>query len=402
MLVWLGLGAGAVLVLFVGYLFVWSPLEDTWRRQAEADKELSEALEKLSVQKKTNDRLLKVSPRLKVAEKLSLPPSAPPVKGKPALFRPLDDQKAAHVAVLGHEYRNYLLGLLINAGFEKPEVTARPSQKQANNDKKKAAPVFEPLVFTVTARGTQRALYKALQDFHSTNLLHEIRNLTAEVAKPKSREKPDPNVLTVNMTVEALILRNGKTRTTLLPAELKEQPDVLASARRDYSLLEKRSIFTGLMPPPPPPSTQKKEEKKPPPEPEPDPELTLSDRLEVLEFVKVTMVAYNPKMRRWEASLYDQAQGKSDEIKVTERGAFRSFTIYNEDEREVLEARVKFIGWPSRVGDPDNAPTREAVLIFEADKKFYVARVGDFLDTVYRKPLSDKEAIELGLLKPKK
>src|SRR5262249_16907093 len=126
LLTWLGLGAAGVLVLFVGYAFVWSPLEDAWKRQAEAASDLADAESKLLAQKKGDERGTGLSPRLKLAKELSLPPSAPAPKGKP-VFRPLEDRKAMHVQQLGHEYRKYLYDLLINAGFEKPEVVARPA-----------------------------------------------------------------------------------------------------------------------------------------------------------------------------------------------------------------------------------------------------------------------------------
>lgn len=407
LITWLGIGAGAALVCFVGYVFVWSPLEDAYKSHESATKALADADQKLTQQQKANRALLELSPRLAMANELSLPPK-PKATGKPSPLQPLKDREASHANHLVNEYKRYLRAVLSKAGLKIiGEVKWQPAPTQTASQKK-IAPPFEPMTFTVAAEGKQGELYAALSEFYATPLLHTLKNVTAEVAKPKDgRKEPDPNVLTVNLTVEALVLRTGKERDDLLPEKLPKPLVVLASNARDYSLLEKRSLFTGLQSPPPPPKDKPKDppKKEEPKDPGPPP-ITESERLEVLEFVKLTTIVYNPgdkdRAARWEAYFYDQAKGKGQEMRVAERGPFRKFEIENDEGRVVWKGEARFIGWPVRVGDDEKAPKPELEMILEADKKFYRARVGDFLDQVYKHPIPDEEAIELGLLKVKK
>jgi hypothetical protein len=376
-LMWVGLGAACFLVVFVGYTFVWSPLEDAYSRRQTAEDELAKAQRGLRSLEAQNKKILELDPRLAMAKEISLPPRDPSLK---KLGIPPADQQKRHEDRMRGEYEGYLRNVLDKAGFKSYNITGKKGANSlgAAGAKSKEIPLFERLVFTVSARGPQGAAYKALQNIYATPLLHVVRDFTLSVARPESRGEENPNILQLDMTVEALMYRDGDDRrATLLPSpsSLKEKPKVLAEPARDYSLLAKRSLFTGIAPLP-------KEPKEPPKEGPKGP--SREDRIAALEFVKVTMLAWTqPRPDRggsWEATMYDQAQGK-DEIRVDDC-AGAAFTI-RDGETVMLEAVVRHI-------DAEQ-------LIFESEGRFYRARLGEFLGAVYQRPLSTREAWEMGL-----
>jgi hypothetical protein len=240
-------------------------------------------------------------------------------------------------------------------------------------------PLYTRMTFDVRATGPQEAAYRAIREFQATNLLHEIRGLTLSVAATKGKEKPDPKVLDLDMLVEALVVTGAEERTGVMPRQLAFTPRILAEPSRDYTVLSKRSLFTGLAEPPKPkevvkvaPKTVEKEE----------PKVNERLRLETLECVKLTMLAYNPNRSRWEATLYDQAQGESNEIRLDMR-LFKTFTIYAGEDTPILEGKVVWID--------------EEQLIFTAEGKYFRAQLGDFLDAVWKAPLTASEVKALGL-----
>jgi hypothetical protein len=82
---------------------------------------------------------------------------------------------------------------------------------------------------------------------------------------------------------------------------------------------------------------------------------------DVLRFVKLTMLFYNPDRDRWEATIYDQGKGGA-ERKLNER-ILNKFTISDRYKNAVLEARVVKI-------------TEDRMVIL-AKGKFYGLRCGD-------------------------
>ena len=164
----------------------------------------------------------------------------------------------------------------------------------------------------------------------------------------------------------------------MMPTRLAFTPRMLAEPGRDYSVLSKRSLFTGLAEPPKPPVEVKVKGRRS--HEAEEPKISEKLRLETLEFVKVTMLAYNPQRLRWEATLYDQAQGKSNEIRLDTR-LYKTFTIYAGEDTVILEGKVVWID--------------EEQLIFTAEGKYFPAQLGDFLDAVWKSPVG--EAQKLGL-----
>ena len=389
LLVWAGGAAALLLVAFVGYAFAWTPLQDAQERTQQADEKRKKTEQEVADAVRANGRILKKDPRLSLWKELSLPPADPAAQKQ---GRSPAEQKERHLSVVQTDYKLYLNDLLSRSGFagktirvavKAPDKRGSPT---ASASRTKEVPLFERLAFAVSAQGPQDAVYKALRDFHKTTVLHQVRDFSVSVAKPReSRKKADPDLLDFSMTVEALIMRGGESRSTVMtPKALPKQPLVLAAPGRDYLLLKKRSLFTGLMDPPPPPRDKKKEEKKKdPPKPTGPSD---RERLEVLEYVKLTMLSWNPDRKRWEATLYDQAQGKADEIKIDSKFR-RRFQIENEREKVILDADLISI-------------SLDEGMIFQADnKKVYRARCGDFLDAVWKKPLTDSELRKLGLKK---
>lgn len=390
-LMYVGLGAAGLLVLFVGYAFVWAPLDEAWSEKRKAEEELANLQNDYNAQVKKNDHVTKLNPRLVLAQKLSLPRSDPVIDGKQ--YMPVADRKAVHLANLRSAYDAYLHELLRKAGFrqETIEIKVRQAPKAGGGPvgmgKKQEAPPFERLVFGVSAKGPQEAVYRALRDFHSENLLHVVKDFSVSVAKPEGRKEPDPSSLVFSATVEAMRMEAGEKRSELRPAKLPHPPRVLSEAKRDYLVLKNHSLFTGMKEAPKPKDTLHmprilNDGPSIPRYSGPGEE----ERLAVLQHVKVTMLAYNQGKGRWEATLYDQAQGQGEEIKIDMR-VYQRFQIADENEKPMLDGRVHFI----------NAEQ----MIFEAVKdgkvQYFRAKVGDFLDSVWKSPISAADARELGI-----
>src|SRR5262249_17499819 len=150
-------------------------------------------------------------------------------------------------------------------------------------------PLYERLTFGATATGPQEAVYRALKEFQGTNLLHEIRTLKVGVPSAKGKEKADPKTLELDMTVEALVVNGAEERSGGRPRVLRFPTPVLANPPRNYDVLSKRSLFTGLAEPARE-VVQRGAPKKDPDEEDPEEEpkaarVSERERLEALEFV---------------------------------------------------------------------------------------------------------------------
>jgi hypothetical protein len=379
MLVMIALGGVAAGILFVGYAFVYAPLADAWERRTKADEEYAKKDGELKTAQAENDAVLKLHPRLAQWNKLSLPPRDPALK-QPGVH--IEDQKQRHFSKLKSDYGAYLDRVMRNSGMkpetikveEKRDATVGAAPKPVT---KTAQPLYTRMTFGVRATGPQEAAYRAIRQFQATNLLHEIRGMKLSVAAVKGKENPDPKVLDLDMLVEALVVTGAEERNAVMPQSLAFPPRIFAEPPRDYTVLSKRSLFTGLAEPPKaPPKVDKLPPKKE--------EYKVNERLrlETLECVKLTMLAYNPNRLRWEATLYDQAQGESSEIRLDTR-LYKTFTIYAGEETAILEGKVLWID--------------EEQLIFSAEGKYFRAQLGDFLDTVWKSPLTASEVKKLGL-----
>lgn len=357
------LGGG---VLF--HLFVYEPISSVRSQLNTARDGLFTKQNELAQEQKAIEAVLRLNPRLSQWQKISLPPRAsatPPPGVSP------EEQKRKHLALMQVEYERFLSELMLESGFSRDTVVVTPRQPDRRSNPlalKGKEPAFERLAFSAAGRGGLDNLVRLMRDFHHAPLLHQVRNVSVTLAPARSgRTTNAAGSLDVTMTVEALLVAGAEERASLLPDKLAHQPRVLAEANRDYSLMGKRNMFTGIEPPPPPPRAPA------PPETE--------DRTEVLRFVKLTTLWYDEERRRWEGALYDQAKG-GPERKINTRTR-DEFTIYDKDENTILEARVVRID--------------ESQVIFKSDGKFYRVRCGEFLFPAVRQPLTSSELQSLGI-----
>lgn len=187
------------------------------------------------------------------------------------------------------------------------------------------------------------------------------------------------------MTVEALMVARGEERATLMPKEpLGYPPRVLVDGRK-YDVLAKRNMFTGIAPEPEP-----REER---------PERTQTeDRADVLRFIKLTTIYYNPDRSRWEASIYDQAAGPRRVEEEDEDGNKIVKVIWERQlNTRILNKLEVQDRYRNTILDAKVVHIDEAQLIFQADKQFFRLRCGDSLHPAIDNPLPMSEVKELGL-----
>jgi hypothetical protein len=349
-------------VLF--HLFVYQPISDVREELVREQTELTKKQNELLKEQQQIEAVLRVDPRLSQWQKLSLPPSDPEAKKKKGVSP--EELKKKHLSQLQVEYERFLSLLLRRNGFADDSVIITPRQPDRRSSPilKGKEPVYERLAFGVSGRSTLDAVSKMLRELHTTPLLHSVRNLTVAVATPRGTTPMPAGTLDLSMTVEALLVNGAEERTALLPSKLGYQPRVLAEPRRSYDLMVKRNVFTGIVPKSLPEEEKVTEEKR-----------------DVLRFVKLTMLFYNPDRRRWEATLYDQGKGGA-EIKLNQR-ILNEIKILDKDENPMLEGKVVHID--------------ETQLIFKSDGKYYRLRCGDFFYPAIREPMSSKELKEVGL-----
>jgi hypothetical protein len=345
------------------HMFVYRPISDVRERRDSEQKALTDAQNEVNKEQQRIDEILRVDPRLNQWQKISLSPHDPELKKKPGINP--EEKKKRHLSRLQVAYESYLSELLRKNGVSDAVITPRQPDRRSSPALKPKEPIYERLAFGVSGRGSMTAISRALKEFYTTPLLHQIRGLTLSQSQARGRTAAVPGTLDLNMTVEALLVNGAEERETLLP-KIASLPRVLAEPARNYALMGKRNMFTGIAPPPPVsrPETVSAEEKN-----------------EVLRFVKLTMLAYNPERRRWEGTFYDQAKGGT-EMKVAER-LYTEFTITGKGDKTILEGKVVKMDGEQ--------------LIFRADEKYYRLRCGDFIAQGMREPLRSTELAALGL-----
>jgi len=162
----------------------------------------------------------------------------------------------------------------------------------------------------------------------------------------------------------------AEDRAGLQPDALAVPPKVLAPNGRDYLAMNTWNMFTGYHPTPPPVVRET-----------PPPRVVTEDKAEVLRFVKLTTLSFDPERKRWEAWLYDQ--GKGGKEKKVNTSALSELTIEDKDGNPMIEAKVVKID--------------EEFLVFLSEGKYYRLRLGDFLYPAIRTPLSNSALKEMGI-----
>jgi hypothetical protein len=366
-------GGGAVF-----YLFVYEPIMDA-RAQIDAEQDkVTKAHEAKAKEAEQIAAIFRVNPRLGQWQKISLPPRDPAAKKKVGVS--LEEKKQRHLSQLQVEYERYLFNLMRRNGFRNDSIAV----KAARGDRRAAPmlrpkePVFDRLAFTVSGQGTADALARMLKAFHTTPLLHQIRTMTVSLTPPRVLGPTPPRgaaavpsgSLDVNFTVEALLVNGAEDREALMPAKLAYPPPVLAQPARNYDVLAKRNMFTGVV------STSAGPGSTPT-----SPTVVSEDRREALRFVKLTMLWYNEDRHRWEATMYDQARG-GKEMSFNTR-VLNDLKINGKGEDPVLDAKVVLID--------------EKQLVFKEGDKFYRVGLGEFLFPAVRKTLTNRQVRDLGL-----
>jgi hypothetical protein len=347
---------------FVFHLFVYEPLS-TVRAQLDSAREAYlKKQDELAAEQRQIDSVTRLNPRLNQWQKLSLPPRDPKVKLSPGMTP--EELKKRHLADLKVDYQRYLTDLMDRNGLRSVVVKQKATERRGMTGpavKGKQAP-FERLAFGVTAQGSMDSLSRALKEFHTTDLLHQVRSVNVSLASARGRTQMKPGTLDVNLTVEALMVNGAEARSSLLPASssLTHRPRVLAEPIRDYSRMDKRNMFTGI---------------------DPIYARRTEERHDVLRFVKLTTIYWNDDRKRWEATLYDQAKGGAE--KKLDARLWNEFTIVDGNKNTMIEGKVVLID--------------ERQLIFQADGKYYRMRVGDFIYPAIREEVKKEELVSLGI-----
>jgi hypothetical protein len=372
MLVFVGGGVG-------GYMFVYRPLTDVNSQLRLAEGQLKKKEQELSAEEQQIEGLLRVNPRLNQWPKLSLPPRDPSAKKVPSNLQ--EEAKKKHLNRLQVDYERYLANLLKDSKLKKVLVSPRALERQTARGFRGPQPTYEQLAFGVEAQGTMAEVAKALREIHKTPLLHKVRGLTLTAVSsdrpggggggggfgfrrgPGAAPPSTDGTLDVKMVVEALMVTGGEERVGLLPGKLAYAPKVLAPSDRDYSVLDKRNMFTGF-------SLHSID-------------VSSSEEVkDVLRFVRLTMLYYNPKTDRWEATLYDQAKGGAEK-KLSRSPARRDFTIADRYQNEVLNATVVLLD------------DEQLIYLDAKDKKHYRLYCGEFVHP--RTALTRSELKELDI-----
>ena len=371
---------GVLLVFGTGFLFhlfVYEPVSEV-RGKLELERdELQKKKNELVGERKQIADILEVNPRLIQWAQISLPPRDPELK-KANL--PPEEQKRKHLANLRVDYEGYLSGLMEKAGFRRDsiKVDVRASGRVAapGAQGKGKEPPYEQLTFGAIGQGKMDDVVRMMREFHRTPLLHHIRTVSLGLVGDKGGKKTE-GLLEMNLTIDALLMAGAEDRTALQPKGLAVTPKVLAydpkqadRPERDYLAMNKRNMFTGLAPPPPPARLQP-----------PAPKVGSEEKSEVLRFVKLTTLAFDPERKRWEAWLYDQ--GKGGREKKLNTSALNEFTIYDKDDNPMIEAKVVKI--------------EEEFMVILSEGKYYRLRCGDFLYPAIRSPLGKADLKAMGI-----
>jgi hypothetical protein len=377
------LGGGGVLL----HLFVIEPVAEVRGQLTQAQEQYAQKQAELAQEQRQIDQILRVNPRLTQWQKISLPPRDPEAKKKPGSAP--EELKRKHLATMQVEYESYLFGLLGDSGFRRDSIVVTAGRSDRRNAAKGKESPYERMVFAVAGKAPMDGVVRMLREFYRTPLLHQVRNLTLGLASNTggggggagARRPLPPGTLDVSMTVEALLVAGAEERSGLMPSTLAYAPRVLAEPGRDYTKMGKRNMFTGVEPPRRSDSTQKVTE----------------ERADVLRFIKLTMLFYNPERKRWEATLYDQARGPR-RVEEEEDGVKKVSVIWEKQlNTRILNELVVQDKYENTILDAKVVLIDEQQMVLKADKQFFRLRCGDALYPAVEKPLTKDEVRALGL-----
>jgi hypothetical protein len=307
------------------------------------------------------------------------------------------------------EYGNYLSKLLKDNNWHIESFNPGASDVKQGPQLPNKKPVYTALTYTIRAQTDQANLVKFLQEFHKTPLMHKIKSLildrpattVADAASAKGgfgkgkKGGKEGDKLTVNLTVEALIVNGSEKRWTNLtgiddrlvaldalaglqraPIGLAQvpwaispngvrPPQVLAKTilPREYSNIARRDIFTAPRDPFGPKTNVE----------------TVGD---ITRYVYLIIVSL--KDGRQEAWLRDRLQNKEYRIRPDDKSGFQNFRIVDEEGNTAVKGKLVLL------------LSRDAY--FEVDNEIYAIHVGDqSMYDAMRRPVPEEELLFLGL-----
>jgi hypothetical protein len=219
--------------IFVGYTFVWTPLQAKEATITTLEKDIAERQQKImAIQKR--------KPDMERWAKESLP------------------------AESDYKYFNTLLQLVRSANFPNtpaPSVTSKGADAKAALYPSKK-PIYTKLQYQIVAKGDMATLVDFMERFYKLPLLHQIREVTITRAPVTSggggrggQNAQQQKDLDIHLTIEALVLDIAEKRSEVEPSaeDVKSKPPVLAvevpvaegEEKRNYAQLSGKDLFYG-------------------------------------------------------------------------------------------------------------------------------------------------------------
>ncbi len=235
---------------FFGYQFILSPLSAKAQQIDNLTNDVAARLDRVTrIQKRRAD--------LDRWKKLSLPPDkVDPAKAAEPVIPGKTPADNARADLAQREYEDWLNTTLKVSGFAAADVTIIPKKPDAKSAPQLATkkPIYTRLLFSVQLQGDLASLVDFMERFYKVRLLHQIRNLT--ITKPLrpaaaavAGVAATPSVdLTVDMTIEALVLDTAEKRTTLLPDKPVLVDSLLSRTDAQYAMIAGKNIFFGPSP----------------------------------------------------------------------------------------------------------------------------------------------------------
>jgi hypothetical protein len=206
---------------FFGFQFLIKPLFEQDARLAELDTEVDTKTDEVR-------KIQAMEPRLAMLRKISLP---------------------SDVMQARRQYDQMLNAICVKADFIPGSVKINSSEPDTKTSPTLAAkkPAYTRLTYTLQARGDEHAMVEFLKLFYDEPLLHQIRKIS--IQRPPGGAQAKNGELTLDATIEALVVDNAENRKTLAPEERpKNLPKMLARSDDAYASITGKNVFYGPAP----------------------------------------------------------------------------------------------------------------------------------------------------------
>jgi hypothetical protein len=308
-----------------------------------------------------------------------------------------------------NEYDRYLRELMNQSRLKTFNIVGTlpaPNKAPTSFRDKNKKPLAQTLAYKVNATGELTSVVALLDSFYQTPLLHQIKTVSIKPVKADPRQRAQPRLVDIAMSVEALLVDGAEKRSALLPGErrllavsaliamrggpsglalvplhvdstlLKPRPLTPPSAPGQYAYISRKNIFFPTVPPTPPPEK--------PPNPFKD--------VNVNKHVRLTWIVRSDDQR--EAFFYSAWDNVFTRVRAKEIKAlwarrqrvdpiYQNFPIWDKD-GEKKTARVM------RIDSRD--------IYFYYDETYYAIHIGEELAEAFdRGALSSKRIRELGM-----